>query len=291
MNKRAAILIAATLCLTVGLLTSCLKDSPCHFGMDVTVYIENNYQNVEPVALYILNMDGTFREKLTASLSSESNSATFSLNHLPNGNYKLVVWGNEKETLAMPPCVPGQSMLNASINLMERDEYVCHIPSELFYGYKEITRDESKYSQEKMTLSRNIAGVIVTVTGAANDPEILDTYDIILRGTLYSIPFINEVDANTIKSYSARDEKNVLHHMPLDWDKESLSSRLQYVFPSDSSRQLMVSLYQNGNLIKEYMPEVTVQMNKIIEIKLNIGTAGDWFQVVDWYTIGQDEEV
>lgn len=291
MNKRVTILIAATLLLTAGLLTSCLKDSPCRFGMSVTVYIENNYQNVEPIALYILNMDGTFREKLVASVSPESNSATFSLNHLPNGNYKLVVWGNEKENAAMPPCIPGQSMLNTSITLLDRDEYVCHMPSELFYGYKEITRDESKYSLEKMTISRNIAGVIVTVTGASNDPEILDTYDIILRGTLHSMPFVNDIGTNIIKTYSVRDEKRVLHHLPLDWDKEFLSSGLQYIFPSDSSRKLMVSLYQNGKLIKEYTPETSAQINKIIEIKLNIGAAGDWFQVVDWYTIGQDEEV
>lgn len=289
MIRKTFLYIALTLSLVTGSLSSCLKDSPCYFGMSVTAYTENNYQKIEPVSLYIFNENGTFREKLVTSLASGTNAATFSLNHLPNGNYKLVIWGNEKENITMPSFTPGQSMQDATITLRDESENTCCTTDELFHGYKEISRDDSKNSKEKVLISRNISGVIVTVAGASKDPEVQDVYHVILKGTSHCIPFLNESNNSKINLNS--NKKEAAYHLPLNWNQQLLSTGLRYIFPSEDSQKLTVLLYQNDKLIKEYSPETNAQMNKIIEIKLNIGTAGDWFEVVDWYTIGQEEDV
>lgn len=271
-----------------GFLTSCLKDSPCHFGMSITAHIEDDYPKVESVSLYIFNESGTFREKLAASLASGATTATYSLNHLPNGNYKLVFWGNEKERVKMPSFTSGQFMQDAIITLCDESENTYCTTDELFYGYKEIIRDDSKSGKEKVLISRHISGIIVTVVGASESLEGQDVYHVILKGTSYWMPFV--YDPKNAKT-KLNSNKEVAYHLPLNRDEQLLSTGLQYIFPSEDAQKLTVLLYQNNKLIKEYTPEISAQINKVVEVKLNIGTAGDWFEVVDWYTIGQEEEV
>lgn len=289
MNSRVVLLIVIVLSLATGCLTSCLKDDPCRFGMSVTVYAENDYQKVNPVVLYIFNSDETFREKLTSSFISGNNFTTFSLNHLPNGNYKLVAWGNEDGNQVMPEFASGKGVQDATATLLDEDEMTCCTTDELFYGYKEINRDNSHYNQEKMSVARSIGGLVVSVVGASEESKATDEYQVVVKGTLYSFPFMHEL--TTGGNYLPDGDKEANYRLALDWKKSVLSSGLRYIFPSGISQKLSLALYQNGKLLKEYTPDVHAPVNKIVEIKLNVGTAGDWFQVVDWHTIGQDEEL
>lgn len=281
-------------CMEMLSLTSCLKDSECYFSYSLLVKINANPGTVDSVSLYIFGQNEFLQEKITVPVDKESTEARIPLSHLKNGTYTYVVWGNLSDKQVVPEASPSFSLPETSLFLKKKSEQTYISPDNLFYGRITLTRDDSFSKEEEVQISRCISGVVIkayNLLGYYNTSD--KDFVLKLRGTSDEIPFVNNL---TTGELCKLETAHTLQYEPdLEWQEkdELLTAKRFYVFPSAEKQMLTVDLYHKGIFLSSYNITNMARPNKIIEITLNFWNEKpeQWFNIIDWSTIDQEEDL
>lgn len=288
------ITLIITGCLSMLLLTSCLKDKECHFSYSLLVKINANPGTVDSISLYIFEKNEFLQEKITVPVNKESTEVRIPLVHLKNGTYTYVVWGNLSDKQVVPDASPSYLLPETSLFLKKKNNQAYISPDNLFYGRISATRDDSFSKEDEIQISRCISGVIIKAYNLLGFYNTVDkNFELKLRGTSDEIPFNNNLTTGELCELAT---SHTLHYEPdLEWQEsdELLIANRFYVFPSAKKQMLAVDLYHKGVLLSSYNISNMARPNKIIEITLNFWNEKpeQWFNIIDWSTIDQEEDL
>lgn len=293
MNTRVYSYIIACLCLFS--LTSCLKDSECHFSYQLKIKINAVPGTVDSVSLYVFNSDDKLKEKISVAVDTSAIDVHIPLNHLPDGKYTYVVWGNLSDAQTVSEAVSGQLTLDEACVCLNKNENGTHrSPDDLYYGKIVAARDHTVAKEDEVTISRSVSGVIIKAYNLMGFYNTTDTdFALVVKGSLEEIPFIHNLTngSNDIPCSGAMP----LYYAKSNWkqNNELLESKLIFIFPSAEATPLVVNVYYKRELVGSYEVNSLAIANKVIEITLNFWNKDpeQWFNVLDWSSIEQEENM
>lgn len=282
-------------CLCIFSLISCLKDAECHFSYQLRVKINGTAGSVDSVSLFVFNSDKSLRESINVAVDTSKNEVQIPLNHLPDGNYTYVVWGNLKGSQKIPDGITESTALDEACVCLIKHENGTHLPpDDLFHGIVSAKRDASVSKEDEITISRCVSGVKIKAYNLQGYYKATDTdFAMVVVGSLEKVPFVNNLASG--KNEIPCSDVMPFHYAKAEWKNENelLESSLIYIFPSAESTNLKVNLYYKRSLIDSFEINSLAVANKVVEITLNFWNKDpeQWFNVLDWSSIEQEENI
>lgn len=276
--------------------TSCLHDPECNYSHRLNVKVNSSKETVQQISLYVFDGDDLLYEIIDQKVDENSTSALFILDHLPQGKYTYIAWGNLYENQEKPMDGVGVLKLkDANIFLKEKESSFHLSPDELFYGSLRSTKRMYEKKSDEMYISRYISGVTIKVYNPLGYFSKDDTnFSIKLKGTVSLISFDNDWMKSGVTSIEGVDSMGV-YAPDIVWKDNNnlMQTNRFYTLPSDPKQTIYLDVYYGEVLLQSFHYNSYLRMNKVTDITLNLWNEGvdQWLNYNDWSNIDQSEDL
>ena len=276
--------------------TSCLHDPECNYSHRLNVKVNSTKEIVKLISLYVFDGDDLLYEIIDQKVDKNSANASFILDHLPQGKYTYIAWGNLYENQEKPVDGVGVLKLKDANVFLKENESSSHLsPDELFYGSLRSTKRMYEKKSEVMYISRYISGVTIKVYNPLGYFSKNDTnFSIKLKGTVSTIPFDNDWIKSGVTNTEGKDSIGV-YAPAIEWkdDNNLMQINRFYTLPSDPNKPVYLDVYYGEVLLQSFLYNNYLRMNKVTDITLNLWNedADQWFNYNDWSNIDQSEDL
>ena len=282
--------------LSLFIITSCLHDPECNYSHRLNVKVNSTKEIVKLISLYVFDGDDVLYEIIDQQVGENSVSASFILDHLPQGKYTYIAWGNLYENQEKPIDGVGVLKLKDAHVFLKEKELSFHLsPDELFYGSLRTTKRMYEKKSEEMYISRYISGVAIKVYNPLGYFSKSDTaFSIKLKGTVSTIPFDNDWMKSGVKSAEGIDSIGV-YSPDIVWKDNNNLMQINrfYTLPSDPKEPIYLDLYYGEVLLQSFLYNNYLRMNKVTDITLNLWNqdVDQWLNYNDWSNVDQEEDL